>query len=69
MPDKDLIIIKWKGTTEESALLPELVTIEYAGQQIFLENGKIRVETIEPARRPNMPAVMLIIEAIRDAES
>ena len=54
MPDK--IIIKWKGTTEESALLPELVTIEYAGQVIEFEDGEIRitpmVETVEePARQ------------------
>ena len=37
------IIIKWKGTTEESALLPELVTVEYAGQHILFEDGNISV--------------------------
>ena len=56
MPDK--IIIKWKGTTEESALLPELVTIEYAGHAIEFRGGRIEIEPIEPARCENMPPVM-----------
>jgi len=45
MPDK--IIIKWNNTDIESALLPELVTIEYAGKRIEFEDGEIRVETVD----------------------
>ena len=43
----DKIIIKWNNTDIESALLPELVTIEYGGQAIEFRDGKIRVETVE----------------------
>ena len=32
--------------------------IEYAGQMIVFKDGNIEIESIEPARRPNMPPVM-----------
>ena len=34
--------------------------IEYAGHAIEFRGGRIEIEPIEPARRPNMPPVMHI---------
>ena len=52
------VIVIFKNLFDRNEVTADNLRIEYAGHAIEFRGGRIEIEPIEPARRPNMPAVM-----------